>query len=121
MKKKSSINIYYYSRLRDLQLKQNLAPIRNTLSKAMSGGVKAVSSGRSRLNAFWSDLERSTANEEEHQQKSPVVDQSSTEVISPLLESTTQQAGKLFSNFSSFLSRKTKEFSQAMEVDKSYY
>lgn len=72
----------------------------------MSGGVKAVSSGRSRLNAFWSDLERA-ANEEGEQ---PVTNNE------PVLETTTQQAGKLFSNFSSFLSRKTKEFSQAMEV-----
>jgi hypothetical protein len=87
-----------------LQLKQNLAPIRNTLSKAMSGGVKAVSSGRSRLNAFWGDLERA-ANEEE------------TNASPPVLENTQQQAGRLLSNFSSFLSRKTKEFSQAMEVN----
>lgn len=84
----------------------------------MSGGVKAVSSGRSRLNAFWSDMERA-ANEEENGssvQKSPTSQQQSSEAVSPLLESTTQQAGKLFSNFSSFLSRKTREFSQAMEV-----
>lgn len=48
-----------FSRLRDLQLKQNLTPIRNTLSKAMSGGAKAVSSGRSKLmkgvDAFWNE------------------------------------------------------------------
>ncbi|KAI9257848.1 transport protein Avl9-domain-containing protein, partial [Helicostylum pulchrum] len=82
------------NRLRDLQLKQNLTPIRNTLSKAMSGGAKAVSSGRSKLmkgvDAFWNE--------------------GSTD------ETTTQQAGRLFSNFSSFLTRKSKEFSQVMEV-----
>lgn len=32
------------------------------------------------------------------------------------IETTTQQAGRLFSNFSSFLTRKSKEFSQVMEV-----
>lgn len=50
-----------------MQLKQNLAPIRNTLSKAMSGGAKAVSSGRSKLmkgvDAFWNDFERGAVNE----------------------------------------------------------
>lgn len=35
---------------------------------------------------------------------------------SPDAETTTQQAGRLFSNFSSFLTRKSKEFSLAMEV-----
>ncbi|KAI8365811.1 transport protein Avl9-domain-containing protein [Choanephora cucurbitarum] len=92
------------NRLRDLQLKQNLAPIRNTLSKAMSGGAKAMSSGRSKLNALWSDQER---HEEAGQTYDPP--------LSPLIETTTQQAGRLFSNFSSFLTRKTKEFSQTME------
>ncbi|KAI8054815.1 transport protein Avl9-domain-containing protein [Thamnidium elegans] len=94
------------NRLRDLQLKQNLTPIRNTLSKAMSGGAKAVSSGRSKLmkgvDAFWNE--------------------GSTDVISTSptsttreLETTTQQAGRLFSNLSSFLTRKSREFSQVME------
>lgn len=40
---------------------------------------------------------------------------SSSEPLSPILESTTQQAGRLFSNFSSFISRKQREISQAME------
>ncbi|KAI8334479.1 transport protein Avl9-domain-containing protein [Blakeslea trispora] len=93
------------NRLRDLQLKQNLAPIRNTLSKAMSGGAKAMSNGRSKLNALWTDQERSL-----HEQ-----DATYEPPLSPLLESTTQQAGRLFSNLSSFLTRKTKEFSQTME------
>jgi hypothetical protein len=57
------------SRLRDLQLKQNLAPIRNTLSKAMSGGAKAVSSGRSKLmkgvDAIWNEFERGAASTNE--------------------------------------------------------
>ncbi|KAL0140934.1 transport protein Avl9-domain-containing protein [Mucor lusitanicus] len=118
------------NRLRDLQLKQNLAPIRNTLSRAMSGGAKAMFSGRSKLNAMWTEFERG-ANDEAagggHGNKSasrggsfqseksvspppPQADASSSSV-----ESTSQQAGRLFSNFSSFLSRKTKEFSQAME------
>ncbi|KAI8092355.1 uncharacterized protein B0P05DRAFT_225238 [Gilbertella persicaria] len=97
------------NRLRDLQLKQNLAPIRNTLSKAMSGGAKAVSSGRSKLNAFWNDLERS------HPEEGTSRPEPSSPPLSPLFETTTQQAGRLFSNFSSFLTRKTKEFSQVME------
>lgn len=45
---------------------------------------------------------------------SPVSRNSQSEAP-PLLETTTQQAGRLFSNFSSFISRKSKEFSQAME------
>lgn len=97
----------------------------------MSGGAKAMFSGRSKLNAMWTEFERG-ANDEAagggHGNKSasrggsfqseksvspppPQADASSSSV-----ESTSQQAGRLFSNFSSFLSRKTKEFSQAMEV-----
>lgn len=135
----------YASRLRDLQLKQNLAPIRNTLSKAMSGGAKAVSSGRSKLmkgvDAFWNEFERgaastneeggssssareTTANDNNHTPSYPISrnstsshhSENSAPQLSPLLETTTQQAGRLFSNFSSFLSRKSKEFTQAMEV-----
>ncbi|KAI8983830.1 transport protein Avl9-domain-containing protein [Pilobolus umbonatus] len=82
------------NRLRDLQLKQNLAPIRNTLSKAMSGGAKAVSSGRSKfmkgVDALWSDMDKG--------------------------HDTEDITGRLFSHLSSFLTRKTKEFTQAVEV-----
>ncbi|GAN01239.1 cytoplasm protein [Mucor ambiguus] len=119
------------NRLRDLQLKQNLAPIRNTLSRAMSGGAKAMFSGRSKLNAMWTEFERG-ANEEGHTKSSPksasrgsFQSEKSASLASPQqpladnssssVESTSQQAGRLFSNFSSFLSRKTKEFSQVME------
>ncbi|KAI8640104.1 transport protein Avl9-domain-containing protein [Parasitella parasitica] len=110
------------NRLRDLQLKQNLAPIRNTLSKAMSGGAKAVFSGRSKLNAMWNEFERGT-NDSTKEQHSPAStsrnslqsEKSITSPESPSSGSASQQAGRLFSNLSSFLSRKTKEFSQAME------
>ncbi|KAG2212399.1 hypothetical protein INT47_001760, partial [Mucor saturninus] len=110
------------NRLRDLQLKQNLAPIRNTLSKAMSGGAKAVSTGRSKLmkgvDAFWNDSERGPINEGmegvtagvDHTPPSPISRNASFDA-----ETTTQQAGRLFSNFSSFLTRKSKEFSLVME------
>lgn len=115
-----------------MQLKQNLAPIRNTLSKAMSGGAKAVFNGRSKLNAMWNEFERGTndlpkdnnASRQQHSSASTSrtsfqSEKSATTTTtpeSPSLESTSQQAGRLFSNFSSFLTRKTKEFSQAMEV-----
>ncbi|CEP13761.1 hypothetical protein [Parasitella parasitica] len=114
------------NRLRDLQLKQNLAPIRNTLSKAMSGGAKAVFSGRSKLNAIWNEFERGANNDSSAKEHHSPVSTSrnslqsekslASPAESPLSESASQQAGRLFSNFSSFLSRKTKEFSQAMEV-----
>ncbi|KAI9487840.1 MAG: transport protein Avl9-domain-containing protein [Benjaminiella poitrasii] len=120
------------NRLRDLQLKQNLAPIRNTLSRAMSGGVKAVSNGRLKLNAIWNEFEKGskeavpTEGSRQSISSPPLSssrqsyqsDRSSSDTAvlsSPLVETTTQHAGRLFSNFSSFLSRKTKEFSQAME------
>lgn len=96
----------------------------------MSGGAKAMFNGKSKLNAMWNEFERGAANESPKdastgQSRSPVSTsrhslqsekspKSSTESLS--LESTSQQAGRLFSNFSSFLSRKTKEFSQTMEV-----
>ncbi|KAI9488955.1 transport protein Avl9-domain-containing protein [Zychaea mexicana] len=55
------------NRLRDLQLRQNLAPLRQTLSRAVSGGAKAMSTGRSRLfrgmDALWNEFERG-ANDE---------------------------------------------------------
>ncbi|CAO3612613.1 unnamed protein product [Mucor hiemalis] len=124
------------NRLRDLQLKQNLAPLRNTFSKAMSGGAKAVSSGRSKfmkgVEGFWNDFERGATNEpssnsntteesivtardnvSSSSRKNSQSDVSAP--TSPVLESTTQQAGRLFSSFSSFISRKSKEFTQAME------
>lgn len=37
--------------------------------------------------------------------------------ISPILGSTSQNAGRLFSNVSSFLSRRQREISQAMETN----
>ena len=45
-----------------MQLRQNFQPLRNTLSRAVSGGAKAVSTGRSRLfrgmDALWNEFER---------------------------------------------------------------
>jgi hypothetical protein len=122
----TTINLFFLSnsRLRDLQLKQNLAPLRNTLSKAMSGGAKAVSTGRSRfmkgVDAFWNDFERGPNDEPAVTQRgtsfpSSPVSRNSSQSEAPFIETTTQQAGRLFSNFSSFISRKSKEFSQAME------
>ncbi|ORZ00136.1 transport protein Avl9-domain-containing protein [Syncephalastrum racemosum] len=130
------------NRLRDLQLRQNFAPLRQSLSRAMSGGAKAVNSGRTRLfrgvDALWNEFEKGMDREEEEQrrasadtfQRRPTEEEatntrrwstaggdasSGSEPLSPILESTTQQAGRLFSNFSSFLSRKQREISQAME------
>ena len=116
----------YVSRLRDLQLKQNLAPLRNSLSRAMSGGAKAVSSGRSKLmkgvDAFWNDFERGAGETEpaarDQVPSSPTNSRNSMQQqqhTSETLETATQQAGRLFSNLSSFISRKSKEFSQVME------
>ncbi|KAI8365945.1 transport protein Avl9-domain-containing protein [Radiomyces spectabilis] len=123
------------NRLQDFQLRQNLAPLRHTLSKAMSGGVKAVSTGRSRLmrgvDALFNEFERNV-HDEPHSSRSSDSPQSEAgpskskaayatdaraeqSFGSPTAETTTQQAGRLFSNFSSFLSRKGKEISQAME------
>lgn len=98
----------------------------------MSGGAKAVFSGRSKLNAMWNEFERGTndlskdnnASRKQHSTVSTSRNSLQSEKLatttttpeSPSLESTSQQAGRLFSNFSSFLTRKTKEFSQAMEV-----
>lgn len=83
------------NRLRDLQLKQNLAPIKNTLSKAMSGSAKVMSRGSTKfmkgMDSFLNDNDTSEG-------------------------PSTQQVGKLFSNFSSFWSKKAKEFSKVMEV-----
>ncbi|KAI7867592.1 transport protein Avl9-domain-containing protein [Spinellus fusiger] len=94
------------NRLKDLQLRQNLAPLRQTFSKAMSGGAKAVFTGRSKLlkgmDALWTEIERPAG----------TVSSSSSSFIEPNL----QHAGGLFSNFSSFLSRKQKEFIQAMDT-----
>ncbi|KAI8141594.1 transport protein Avl9-domain-containing protein [Fennellomyces sp. T-0311] len=134
------------NRLRDLQLRQNLAPLRNTLSRAVSGSAKAVSSGRSRLikgmDALWNEFEKGVQDEsprrssadtansygqrqhiDQNRRWSSFADASSVasntrenQSTSPVLESTTQQAGRLFSSFSSFLSRKQREISQAMEV-----
>lgn len=82
------------NRLRDLQLKQNLAPIKNTLSKAMSGSAKVMSRGSTKfmkgMDSFLNDNDPSEG-------------------------PSTQQVGKLFSNFSSFWSKKAKEFSKVME------
>ncbi|KAG1050667.1 hypothetical protein G6F43_007076 [Rhizopus delemar] len=82
------------NRLRDLQLKQNLAPIKNTLSKAMSGSAKVMSRGSTKfmkgMDSFLNDNDTSEG-------------------------PSTQQVGKLFSNFSSFWSKKAKEFSKVME------
>ncbi|KAI9278185.1 hypothetical protein BDA99DRAFT_491415 [Phascolomyces articulosus] len=143
------------NRLRDLQLRQNLAPLRHTLTRAMTGGAKAVSTGRSRLirgmDALWNEFERGmndessprrssadTVNSNASGQTRSMVDQkrrwsSIAETPSTAksasnnaslerpktptssLESSTQQAGRLFSSFSSFLSRKQKEISQVME------
>lgn len=90
-------------------------------------------SGRSKLNAMWTEFERG-GNEESHtksgspksasrgsfqsEKSAPASPQQPQADTATSLESTSQQAGRLFSNFSSFLSRKTKEFSQAMEVRK---
>lgn len=116
------------SRLRDLQLRQNLAPLRNTLSRAMSGSARVVSSGRSRLlrgmDALWHELDNQRAAEQRSTPpRSPTATDSaqrrsissSDGPISPILESTTQHAGRLFSNVSSFLSRRQREISQAVE------
>ncbi|KAI7852857.1 hypothetical protein BDC45DRAFT_180073 [Circinella umbellata] len=147
------------NRLRDLQLKQNFQPLRNTLSRAVSGGAKAVSTGGSRLfrgmDALWNEFERGM-NEEtprrssvdtvhsnasgqtrhmvDHNRRWSSINETpsqSTKITKPSssskedathikqptspLESSTQQAGRLFSSFSSFLSRKQKEISQVME------
>ncbi|KAG1178027.1 hypothetical protein G6F70_000019 [Rhizopus microsporus] len=102
------------NRLRDLQLNQNLAPIRNTLSKAVSGGAKVVSKGSTKfmkgVDAFWNELERSSSETTRNGEPSSSSSTTATSTVAA-----TQQVGKLFSNFSSFLSRKTKEFSQTME------
>ncbi|KAG0168554.1 late secretory pathway protein avl9 [Apophysomyces sp. BC1015] len=128
------------NRLRDLQLRQNLAPLRQTISKAMSGGAKAVSSGRSRLmrgvDAIWNEFDRDIhedSNDSQYSQEhttrinrengpriqssrsQQLGDPDVTGPLSPILDSTSQQAGRLFSNFSSFLSRKHREISQSME------
>jgi hypothetical protein len=58
------------SRFRDLQLRNNLGPLGKTLSKAMSGGAKAVSNGGVRLlrgvDAFWNEFEKGPSNDHEH-------------------------------------------------------
>ncbi|ORX59583.1 hypothetical protein DM01DRAFT_1333049 [Hesseltinella vesiculosa] len=50
------------NRFRDLQLRNNLGPLGKSLSKAMTGGAKAVSSGGVRLlrgvDALWNELEK---------------------------------------------------------------
>ncbi|KAI8096783.1 transport protein Avl9-domain-containing protein [Halteromyces radiatus] len=126
------------NRFRDLQLRNNLGPLGKTLSKAMSGGAKAVSSGRVRLlrgvDALWNDLpsyDHSTSKSPSHQDpdnanQNPIHAHTSNRNDSFSLsspqrqdesaETTSQQASRLFSNFSTFLSRKQKEFTLAIEV-----
>ncbi|KAF7729984.1 late secretory pathway protein avl9 [Apophysomyces ossiformis] len=126
------------NRLRDLQIRQNLAPLRHTLSKAMSGGAKAMSSGRSRLmrgvDAIWNEFERDIHEEANSSQYRNALDSSRTKSnrsqthpesgetgpLLPIVDSTSQQAGRLLSNFSSFLSRKHREISQSIEVNANF-
>jgi hypothetical protein len=99
----------------------------------MSGGAKAVSSGRSRLlkgvDALWNEFERGAheTGPTDNVSGSPPKPRSSNHSISndsisdasvtlSPMETTSQQAGRFLSKFSSFLSRKTEEFTQAMEV-----
>ncbi|CDS09209.1 hypothetical protein LRAMOSA10569 [Lichtheimia ramosa] len=134
------------NRFRELQLKQNLAPLRQTLSRAMSGGAKAFSSGRSKLfkgmDNFWNEFERGiqdgdsprrssadtaeyTTNDGQNQRSMAESRRWSAFTDSPsqqsqYVETAGQQAGRLFSNFSSFLNRKQREISQAMEASNSH-
>lgn len=105
-----------------------------------SGGVRFLRG----VDAFWNDFEKnaiegdhptnnreatsSSSSSSNNSQSSPSLRQnnhnhndstysnSSTSPYSHLAETTTQQASRLLSNFSTFLSRKQKEFSQAIEV-----
>ncbi|CAO3692602.1 unnamed protein product [Umbelopsis ramanniana] len=142
------------NRIRDMKIRQNLSPLRQSLTKAVSVGgsniSRAVSSGGIRLmrgvDALWGEFEKGMHEDPEHipsdsvsekstatttsipddqnkgrqgyppaaqPRKSPA-SESSTD-LSPFLESTSQQAGRLFTNVSSFLTRKQKEISKAME------
>ncbi|ORZ09802.1 hypothetical protein BCR42DRAFT_423096 [Absidia repens] len=131
------------NRFRDLQLRNNLSPFGKTLSKAMSGGAKAVSNGGVRLlrgvDALWNEFEKGPHNEHDHDSSSNTsagsgkgkVDATHPSIPDRLppnststsrsnhsnesMESTSQQASRLFSNFSTFISRKQKEFSSAIE------
>ncbi|KAI8329319.1 transport protein Avl9-domain-containing protein [Chlamydoabsidia padenii] len=121
------------NRFRDLQLRNNLGPLGKTLSKAMSGGAKAVSNGGVRLlrgvDALWNEFEKGpSSNGHEHDlsnqsigsggaipDRSPNFGSSSTSPHHDSMETTSQQASRLFSNFSTFLSRKQKEFTLAIE------
>ncbi|CAO3596008.1 unnamed protein product [Absidia cylindrospora] len=129
------------NRFRDLQLRNNLGPFGKTLSKAMSGGAKAVSNGGVRLlrgvDALWNEFEKGPHNEHDHDSSSNTsagsgkVDATHPSIPDRLppnststsrsnhdnesMESTSQQASRLFSNFSTFISRKQKEFSSAIE------
>ncbi|KAI9244452.1 transport protein Avl9-domain-containing protein [Sporodiniella umbellata] len=84
------------NRLRDLQLKQNLVPIKNTLSKAMSGSAKAVSRSSTKFMKGMDALLNDPVTE------SPASSQPNNN-------------NNLFSSISSFWSKTTKEFSQNME------
>ncbi|GAB5590512.1 hypothetical protein Unana1_05412 [Umbelopsis nana] len=138
------------NRIRDMRIRQNLSPLRQTFTKAVSvGGTnisRAVSSGGSKLmrgvDALWSEFEKGMQEGPEYDQAAsasstdtsvpggadkgrqgyPPPTQSrktaasdSPSDLTPFLESTSQQAGRLFTNVSSFLSRKQKEISKAME------
>lgn len=98
----------------------------------MSGSARVVSSGRSRLlrgmDALWHELDRQRAAEQRPSSppRSPSGRTDSPQrrsmssldaSISPILGSTSQNAGRLFSNVSSFLSRRQREISQAMETN----
>ncbi|SAM04076.1 hypothetical protein [Absidia glauca] len=120
------------NRFRDLQLRNNLGPLGKTLSKAMSGGAKAVSNGGVRLlrgvDAFWNEFEKGPSNDHEHGSPNQslgsggathnsIPDRSPNSSSAPTesMETTSQQASRLFSNFSTFLSRKQKEISMVIE------
>ncbi|KAG2174103.1 hypothetical protein INT43_004123 [Umbelopsis isabellina] len=140
------------NRIRDMRIRQNLSPIRQSFTKAVSAGgsnlTRAVSSGGIKLmrgvDALWNEFEKGVLDETEEGRTPEVSNsQESTSAlsenagarrggyppsqvnksptsesipdISPFIESTTQQAGRLFTNVSSFLSRKQKEISKAME------
>lgn len=120
-----------------------MGPLGKTLSKAVSGGAKAVSNGGVRflrgVDAFWNDFEKNNIedhlNERDatasssnnpnpslfHQNNSHNAsihsNPSTSSTSSYIAETTTQQASRLFSNLSTFLSRKQKEFSQTIEVN----
>lgn len=166
-----------HSRIRDMKIRQNLSPLRQSLTKAVSVGgsniSRAVSSGGIRLmrgvDALWGEFEKGMHEDPEHNSSDSVSEKStatttslpgmplaekkmidlnqsahdtmtddqnkgrqgyppaaqprktpaseSSTDLSPFLESTSQQAGRLFTNVSSFLTRKQKEIAKAMEVN----